>query len=89
MNAYALYISLIRNIVIQDKLREDAVDLAELLTSKDAIIMVCGDAASMAKDVCRTIKDILVDQTGMEINQANEYIAKMSKENRYIEDIWT
>ena len=58
-----------------------------MITQKRVVVMVCGDAVNMAKDVRTTIRGML--EEAFDDSQANDYITEMVNQRRYIEDIWT
>ena len=60
-----------------------------MLTPRDAHVFVCGDGASMAKEVHETLSSILREHAGMSADQATEHLTAMTKEARYIRDIWS
>jgi methionine synthase reductase len=49
---------------VQDNLRRHSAAVASLLTEKDAVVCVCGDAKNMAKDVSAAFEGILVEEKG-------------------------
>jgi sulfite reductase alpha subunit-like flavoprotein len=59
---------------VQHKLRENAKEIVGLILYAGAYIYVCGDGNSMAKDVYATIRDLLVQQGGVNENEAEEIL---------------
>jgi sulfite reductase (NADPH) flavoprotein alpha-component len=53
-----------------------------------AVIYVCGDAHHMAKDVDRTLHQIIQQQGRMNEEQATAYVKKLRKEKRYLRDVY-
>ncbi len=49
---------------------------------------VCGDASRMAKDVDATLKAIVSKHGGLSEDKAQEYINRLSKEKRYVRDVY-
>lgn len=52
-------------------------------------VFVCGDGLSMSRDVKKTFTEILVENAGLQLPDALNYIEKMISDNRYVEDIWS
>ena len=63
--------------------------MSQLLTPSNAHVFICGDGASMAKDVHEALCSILRDHAGFTSDQATSHLAKMTQEARYIRDIWS
>ncbi|RIB11914.1 hypothetical protein C2G38_2202195 [Gigaspora rosea] len=73
---------------VQDIMRIQGRDLFELITKKDAIIFVCGDAKGMAKGVNDALADILVEHGQMQQSEALDLLKKWLREKRYLRDLW-
>lgn len=73
---------------VQHLLKEDAAEVAKLIAS-GAHVYVCGDGAAMAKDVHAALQVVLRDQMGMSEAQAAQELATMTKDGRYVRDIWS
>ena len=76
-------------VYVQDLLKEDAQDVCELLQHPAVHVYVCGDGASMAKDVQNTLVGILESAGGLSTADASAFLAAMTKQQRYIRDIWS
>jgi len=76
-------------IYVQDRMKEKAAALWDWLQN-GAYFYVCGDAKRMAKDVHQTLKEIAMDQGGLNQGQADEYIDQtlMRTEKRYLRDVY-
>jgi sulfite reductase (NADPH) flavoprotein alpha-component len=42
----------------------------------------------MAKDVDATLRQIVQEQAGVSVEQANEYVEKLKREKRYRRDVY-
>jgi NADPH-ferrihemoprotein reductase len=71
-----------QKVYVQDRLREKATTVHQLLQQK-AHFYVCGDAKHMAADVGSTLRDVLVEQRGVTIDQAKDTIQKMKASKQY------
>ncbi|XP_013404057.1 nitric oxide synthase, salivary gland-like isoform X2 [Lingula anatina] len=71
---------------VQDLLRENKAEVYRDIVEKGGHFYVCGDI-SMAADVNRTIKTILIE-SGMTEDDAVSYLKQMSRNGRYHEDIF-
>jgi NADPH-ferrihemoprotein reductase len=69
-------------IYVQQRLREKGSMVNELI-QRNASFYVCGDAATMAKDVNSTLITILADQRGVSHNEAVSLVKEMRNSNRY------
>uniref|UniRef100_UPI0005C290F5 diflavin oxidoreductase n=1 Tax=Burkholderia gladioli TaxID=28095 RepID=UPI0005C290F5 len=76
-----------RKVYVQDRMRERGAELWSWLEA-GAHFYVCGDASRMAKDVDLALKDVVAAHGGMDEARAGEYVARMSKERRYLRDVY-
>jgi sulfite reductase (NADPH) flavoprotein alpha-component len=74
-------------VYVQDRMREHGAHLWRWL--KDgAHLYVCGDATRMAKDVDRTLREIVVSHGGMTAEQATAYLKQLTADRRYLRDVY-
>ncbi|MFU8926604.1 molybdopterin-dependent oxidoreductase [Acinetobacter puyangensis] len=76
-----------QKIYVQDRMREQGAELWQWL-QQGAYFCVCGDAGRMAKDVDATLKDIIATHGQMSEEHATEYVIGMSREKRYLRDVY-
>lgn len=76
-------------VYVQDLLKQDAQHVFELLQHPAVHVYVCGDGASMAKDVQNTLVGILESAGGLSAGDASAFLTAMTKQQRYIRDIWS
>ncbi len=76
-----------QKIYVQDRMAENAEDFYKWLQA-GAIVYVCGDAKRMAKDVDKTLHDIVRQQGGLTEQGAKDYILSLRKEGRYLRDVY-
>jgi sulfite reductase (NADPH) flavoprotein alpha-component len=74
-------------VYVQDKMRAKARELWDWIKN-GAGFYVCGDAKRMAKDVDQALHDIIAEQGGMAIEQAQDYVKQMKKDKRYQRDVY-
>ena len=74
---------------MQQRLRERAQEVNELLLQHKAYFYVCGDAANMAREVNTTLVQILAEQRGLTEAKAEEVVKAMRTSNQYQEDVWS
>jgi sulfite reductase (NADPH) flavoprotein alpha-component len=74
-------------VYVQDKMRANAAELWAWIKG-GAAFFVCGDAKRMAKDVDQALHDIIAEQGGMSIEQAQAYVKEMKKDKRYQRDVY-
>jgi sulfite reductase (NADPH) flavoprotein alpha-component len=72
---------------VQDRMREVGRDLWSWLTD-GAHVYVCGDAKRMAKDVERTLVDIVAQHGARSTDQAIAFVADLKKQGRYQQDVY-
>ncbi len=53
-----------------------------------AYLYVCGDADHMAKDVHRTLHDIIASAGGLDEAAAHAYVNDLIKTHRYVRDVY-
>lgn len=74
-------------VYVQDKMRAKAKELWSWIQG-GAGFFVCGDAKRMAKDVDQALHDIIAEQGGMSIEDAQAYVKQMKKDKRYQRDVY-
>jgi sulfite reductase (NADPH) flavoprotein alpha-component len=72
---------------VQDRMREVGRDLWAWLAD-GAHIRVCGDAKRMAKDVERTLVDIVAQHGARSTEEAIAFVADLKKKGRYQQDVY-
>ena len=76
-----------QKIYVQDRLREAGAELWAWL-EEGAHVYVCGDAARMAKDVDKALRDVVMAQGGMDADAADAYLGTMTAQKRYLRDVY-
>lgn len=74
-------------IYVQHKLLENQQDVYKWL-EEGAHFYLCGDMKSMAKDVNKTLLEIIKTQGGISTEKAEEYIKKLKREKRFQQDVY-
>ncbi|MET9433277.1 bifunctional nitrate reductase/sulfite reductase flavoprotein subunit alpha [Streptomyces sp. NPDC006551] len=74
-------------VYVQDRMREHGAQLWSWLRS-GAHFYVCGDAARMAKDVDRALRDIAVAHGGLDEEAAAVYVKQLAADKRYVRDVY-
>ncbi len=72
---------------VQDRMREVGRDLWSWLAD-GAHVYVCGDAKRMAKDVERTLVDIVAEHGARSTDEAIAFVADLKKRGRYQQDVY-
>ena len=78
-----------RKVHVQDRMRERASEINELLEKHKAYFYVCGDAANMAREVNVLLAQIIAQERGIAIEKAEEVVKVMRATNQYQEDVWS
>src|SRR5436309_6936171 len=73
---------------VQHKMAENAPEIWKWIDVQGAHFFVCGDARRMAKDVDATLRKIVQEQGGKNVEEANEYVEKLKNEKRYKRDVY-
>jgi sulfite reductase (NADPH) flavoprotein alpha-component len=74
-------------IYVQHKLLENKEEIYNWLED-GAYFYLCGDMKSMAKDVNKTLIDIIKTQGGVSVEKAEEYVKKLKREKRFQQDVY-
>ncbi len=74
-------------VYVQDRVREHAAELWRWL-DEGAYFYVCGDSKRMAPDVEAAMLKAIGDHSGKGPDYANEFLAGMKKQKRYLRDIY-
>ena len=74
-------------IYVQHKLKTKADKFIERLDG-GAAIYVCGARDPMSRDVEAAILEILRDNKGLTAEQAEDYLADLAEQNRYVKDVY-
>ncbi|SLM40277.1 nadph-cytochrome p450 reductase [Lasallia pustulata] len=76
-------------VYVQQRLRENAKEVNDLLQNQTANFYVCGDASNMAREVSIILGQIIAEQRGLPIEKAEEIVKNMRSSNQYQEDVWS
>jgi NADPH-dependent sulfite reductase flavoprotein alpha-component len=74
-------------VYVQDRMREHGPLLWSWLQD-GAHLYVCGDAARMAKDVDRALRDIATTHGGLSPETAAVYVKQLADDKRYVRDVY-
>lgn len=76
-------------VYVQHRMQEDAERLATLLLDEGAFVFVCGDGASMAKDVHTCLRGVIKERKGCPEDDAEAFLRQMQQDGKYVRDIWS
>ena len=74
-------------IYVQNRLKENSKELYDWLQD-GAHIYICGDMKKMAKDVKKTLIEILIKEGKQSSKEAESYMKQLKKEGRFQEDVY-
>jgi sulfite reductase (NADPH) flavoprotein alpha-component len=74
-------------VYVQDRMIEEGPELWRWIDG-GAHFYVCGDASRMAKDVDLALRRIVATHGGMKPDIADDYIAQMREDRRYVRDVY-
>jgi sulfite reductase alpha subunit-like flavoprotein len=77
-------------VYVQHLLREQALEVRDLIMERGACVYICGDAHRMAVDVFKTMTQIIAEYGRFESNpqDAETYLGELKKTGRWSEDVW-
>ena len=73
---------------MQHLLKQNGASTYNLLEGQGAYVYVCG-GVKMGHDVTETLKEILVSEGSMSLDEATDYMAKLSSQGRYVQELWS
>ena len=74
-------------VYVQHKLKENQQEVFKWL-EEGAYFYLCGDMKYMAKDVNKTLLEIIQSQGGVSREKAEEYVKKLKRERRFQSDVY-
>lgn len=74
-------------IYVQHKLLENQHEIYNWL-EEGAHFYLCGDMKSMARDVNKTLLEIIKTQGGVSVEKADEYVKRLKREKRFQQDVY-
>lgn len=77
-----------KKVYVQHLLAKNAEETYEMIEEKKASVYVCG-GTKMGHDVSETLRSIVSDVGGMSHEEAKKYLDEMSKEGRFVQELWS
>jgi len=77
-----------QKVYVQHKIRENAAELWDLISTKKAVIFVCG-SSSMGKDVLAAFEEIIRGYGNLPGQKAKYYLENMQRMHRYVQELWS
>jgi sulfite reductase (NADPH) flavoprotein alpha-component len=71
------------------RLKSRGEELADLILNQNAYVYICGDGCHMAKDVTRTITEVLHEHGKLSPQEAEKLLDCMKQRRRFVLDIWS
>lgn len=71
------------------RLKSRGDEVARLILQENAYVYICGDGCHMAKDVTRTLIEILHKHGSVTELEAEKIIECMKQKRRFVLDIWS
>ena len=78
-----------KKVYVQDRMMEQSKAVYRLLVKQKGYLYVCGDGAKMAKDVEKTLVEILSLHGKMSPKEAKDMLGHLKKQRRYVKDVWS
>ncbi|XP_031433796.1 NADPH-dependent diflavin oxidoreductase 1 isoform X2 [Clupea harengus] len=76
-------------IYVQQRVREQAKLLWDLIANKNAVFYIAGNAKQMPTGVCDALKEVFQTEGGMSASQAQEMLDAMEKSGRFQSETWS
>ena len=76
-----------KKVYVQHLLLQNALETWQWIDGHQASIYVCG-GVKMGHDVTEALKEIAVLQGQMSFDQAKEYLAKLARDGRFVQELW-
>ncbi len=76
-----------QKVYVQHRMLEQSKELFSWI-NEGAVIYICGDKKHMAHDVHQTLIEIIEKEGNLSKEKAEEYLATMKKEKRYLRDVY-
>lgn len=74
-------------VYVQQRMKEESKELFAWL-QEGAVLYICGDEKNMAKDVHETLIEIIEKEGSLSRLEAEEYVAKLQQQKRYLRDVY-
>jgi sulfite reductase alpha subunit-like flavoprotein len=78
-----------KKVYVQHLMAQHSAELYDLFINKKGTVFVCGDGATMAKDVHATLINIIVTGGKVAEAEAAVQLTALAKQGRYVRDIWS
>jgi len=76
-----------QKVYVQHLLQQNAEETWKFIDNDGAHIYVCG-AVMMGHDVSEVLKEIVSSQGSMSLEDAKQYLAKLSHDGRFVQELW-
>lgn len=77
-----------RKIYVQDRIRENATLVANIMSDDRGEVIVCGSSGAMPKAVRQALKEALQTATGVSPDDAETLLLQLEKSGRYKQETW-
>lgn len=74
-------------VYVQHLIKQNADETWRLISEEAAHIYVCG-GVKMGQEVSEALKEIISSHGGMSVDAAKDYLAKLSHDGRFIQELW-
>ena len=74
-------------VYVQHRIKQASQELYEWI-EQGAVIYVCGDEQNMAKDVHATLLEVLQQEGGKSLEEAEQFFTQLIQEKRYQRDVY-
>jgi len=75
-------------VYVQDRLKENADSLFDLIDKQNAYFYVCGGTA-MGRSIRETLIALVGEKGGLATDKAQSYFKKLQSDGRYVAELWS
>ena len=69
-------------------MRTNSGQVYSLLAERGGLVFVCGSSGRMPQAVRQALTDVFVKEGNMQTTDAEEFLKRMEKEGRYLQETW-
>jgi len=88
LQMYSLIVNQREKVYVQDLVRNHGSAVFSLLAERGGIVFICGSSGRMPQAVRQALTDVFVKEGSMSLTDAEEFLKRLEKEGRYLQETW-